>query len=166
MIRLLLLVPIIELLLLILLADLTSAQLVFGWLFAAAVLGVLLLRRRGFQSLRRMRGGLAAGQMPGESISKTAIHVIAGVLLIVPGVLTDVVALAVLFPPTRRWLQYYLMWRFQRRMGARFAAMAGMASQLGRSAGRGQGFDGRTFDRDQVIDVKVLDPDSRAPDRR
>jgi len=166
MIRLLFLVPIVELLLLILLADLTSAQFVFGWLLGAFVLGVLLLRRRGFQSLRRMRGGLAAGQMPGESISKTAINVIAGVLLIVPGVLTDVVALAVLFPPTRRWLQYYLMWRFQRRMGTRFAAMAGMASQLGRQAGRSGAFARETFDRDQVIDVKVLDPESRTTDRR
>jgi UPF0716 protein FxsA len=166
MLRLLFLLPIIELLLLVVLANFTSANFVFIWLACAAFLGIVLLRSRGVQSLRRMRQGgvFSLAQAPGESFSKTAINVIAGILLIVPGVLSDIVALAILFPPTRRWLQLFMFWRFQRRMGGRFAAMAGMASQLGRGMGDGRGFDGDP--RDQVIDVKVIDPEKRSAEPR
>jgi UPF0716 protein FxsA len=166
MLRLLFLVPIIELLLLVVLAEVTSGKFVLIWLVCAAVLGIILLRTRGVQSLRRMRQGgvFSLAQAPGESLSKTAIHVIAGILLIVPGVLTDLVALAMLFPPTRRWLQLFMLWRFQRRMGSRFAAMAGMASQLGRGMGDGRGLNGDP--RDQVIDVKVINPEGRTSERR
>ena len=164
MLRLLFLLPIIELLLLVVLANFTSGKFVLIWLACAAVLGIILLRSRGVQSLRKMRkgGAFSLAQAPGGSLSKTAITVIAGILLIIPGVLTDIVAVAILFPPTRRWLQLFMLWKFQRHMGARFAAMAGVASQLGR--GEGRGLD--SHPRDQVIDVKVIDPDVRSAERR
>lgn len=164
MLRLVFLLPIVEIILLVVLADLVSWQFVVVWLFAAAVLGVFLLRSRGLGSLRRARQNFGRRQMPMESMSKKALTVVAGILLIIPGVLSDVAALAILFPPTRRWLQYFLLWRFQRRLGGRFAAMAGMAgmaSQLGRGMG-GK----RSFGKDEVIDVKVVDPTSGSSDGR
>jgi hypothetical protein len=48
-------------------------------------------------------------------------------------------------------------------MGGRFAAMAGMAgmaSQMGRGLGRN-----RQFGRDEIIDVKVVDPTSGSDSR-
>lgn len=69
---------------------------------AAGVAGAVVLRRTGLAAARRMRrpaGGLAAALLP---VAEDAALLTAGVLLIVPGFLTDAVALALLVPPLRR----------------------------------------------------------------
>lgn len=70
----------------------------------AAIAGVLILRRPGVVHLP-LRGapgaGLLSSLMP---VAEGAARVLAGVLLIVPGFLTDGLALALLVPPVRRAL--------------------------------------------------------------
>ncbi|MGO7164763.1 FxsA family protein, partial [Rhizobium johnstonii] len=62
------------------------------------VLGVVLLRRQGIGILRRMSSEGRNGVMPGRDLLRPAMNVIASLLLIIPGFLTDIIAILILIP--------------------------------------------------------------------
>jgi UPF0716 protein FxsA len=64
--------------------------------------GAWLAKAEGRRVLRGWQGALAEGRVPDEGILSGALVLAGGVLLVSPGVITDVVGLALLFPPTRR----------------------------------------------------------------
>ncbi|MGO6907398.1 FxsA family protein, partial [Rhizobium ruizarguesonis] len=70
------------------------------------VLGVVLLRRQGIGILRQMSSEGRNGVMPGRDLLRPAMNVIASLLLIIPGFLTDIIAILILIPPVRD-----LVWR-------------------------------------------------------
>lgn len=69
---------------------------------ATSALGSVLLRREGGRAWQRFRLAAASGQAPGEQASDGLVGLLAAVLLVLPGFLTDVVGLAMLVPPVRR----------------------------------------------------------------
>lgn len=77
-----------------------------------AILGSFLLRHQGFAAMRDVQSRLAAGVNPGRVLADGAMIMLAGVLLLTPGFLTDAVGLLLLIPPVRGWIF--------RRMAARF----------------------------------------------
>ena len=72
--------------------------------------GAYLARREGVGVLGRIRADLQAGRMPGPAMVDAVIILVAGVLLVTPGVLTDVVGFLCLVPATRRLIRARL-WR-------------------------------------------------------
>jgi UPF0716 protein FxsA len=74
------------------------------WLLFAALAGWLLLRDAGFAAPARLLASLQSGQSLGASLWYGFVPFIAGILLIFPGVISDVIALVLLLlsPPTRR----------------------------------------------------------------
>ncbi|OWV86075.1 exclusion suppressor FxsA [Rhizobium sp. R635] len=70
------------------------------------VAGVILLRRQGIGILRRMSSEGRNGVMPGRDLLQPAMNVIASLLLIIPGFLSDIIAILILIPPVRD-----LVWR-------------------------------------------------------
>ncbi|WP_037172042.1 FxsA family protein [Rhizobium sp. Pop5] len=73
---------------------------------ASFVIGVILLRQQGIGILRRMSAEGRNGVMPGRELLQPAMKVIASLLLIIPGFLSDIVAILILIPPVRD-----LLWR-------------------------------------------------------
>ena len=71
---------------------------------ASAVAGVAILRRQGFRALAGLRQRPLAPDLPAERFLDTAMVLLAGLLLIVPGFVTDVIALVLLLPAVRRML--------------------------------------------------------------
>ncbi len=67
----------------------------------SVVAGSALMRRQSFDIVRRMQAEMNAGRLPGEAMVHGAMIMLAGVLLIVPGFITDVVGLALFLPPVR-----------------------------------------------------------------
>jgi UPF0716 protein FxsA len=65
------------------------------------VVGSILARREGWKVLERIREDARTGQMPGDALIDGFLVLLAGVLFVLPGVLTDVVGIVLLFPPTR-----------------------------------------------------------------
>ncbi|MBX6367601.1 MAG: FxsA family protein [Rhodospirillales bacterium] len=82
---------------------------------AGAVCGAAFLKRGGIGALRRAQASVAAGETPTGALFDGACHVLAGLLFILPGFVSDALALPLLFPPVRRWLLAWL----GRRLGVR-----------------------------------------------
>ena len=77
------------------------------WPTLAAVLGTGLAgaaaaRAEGLRSGMRVRQQLAAGALPAAEMLDGVLILAAGALLLLPGVISDVVGLALLVPPVRR----------------------------------------------------------------
>ena len=97
---------IIEMLLWYLIAQFTSGWWVFGWFILAAIAGAYLVKR-GLATLKPMAGQaqmamLNPAMRPQENTIVQAIaFAIAGILLILPGILSDIVAIVILMPPVQ-----------------------------------------------------------------
>jgi len=86
--------------------------------------GGWLLRAEGRAALARLRDTLAAGRPPGPGLLDSALALLAGPLLIVPGFVTDALALLLLVPMVRRGLGRWLVAHAQSRFVARAARFA------------------------------------------
>ncbi|MEC9443655.1 FxsA family protein [Psychrobacter pacificensis] len=102
---------IIEMLLWYLLAQFMSGWWVFMWFIVAAVIGISLVRK-GMASLNPMAQQMKAGGMmnpamrpPESTMIKSIAMAVAGILLLIPGVLSDVLALLVILPPVQKKLK-------------------------------------------------------------
>jgi UPF0716 protein FxsA len=71
-------------------------------LVGTGVAGAWLAKAEGRRVLGGWRRALEEGRMPDEGLVSGALVLAGGVLLVSPGVLTDAIGLALLFPPTRR----------------------------------------------------------------
>jgi UPF0716 protein FxsA len=121
-----------------------------GWLVAVAlllgtsVLGVLVLRAESRTALRRVTTAVAQNRPPGPKLVYAALGVVGGALLVIPGFVTDALAVPLLLPPTRRLIGRHL----SRRVAQRATRFATMAERLGRpGVGRARGRRRRDGDR-------------------
>lgn len=123
LLRLLLLftvVPLVELTLLLWLAAWTGWEFTLGLVLVTGVVGAALARHEGLRCWRRVHEEMAAGQLPGDPLMDALMILVAGALLVTPGVLTDLLGFALLLPVFRRIVKRRLKSRFQARI--RFAS--------------------------------------------
>jgi UPF0716 protein FxsA len=73
----------------------------------SSILGSILLRIQGFSALTRIRRDLEAGRDPGRELAHGAMIMLAGILLLIPGFVSDILGLLLFIPPVRD-----LVWRF------------------------------------------------------
>lgn len=78
-------------------------------------LGSWALRSQGRAAWRRLGEAVSAGRSPGREVLDGALVLIGGVLLIVPGFLSDVLGALALAPPTRTLLRRLLARNLQSR---------------------------------------------------
>lgn len=95
------LVPLAELTLLLMIAELTHWWVSLGIVIATGFIGATLARYQGAQAWRRLSGDLRSGKLPTDSGLDAVLILIAGIVLITPGVLTDVAGILLLIPLTR-----------------------------------------------------------------
>ena len=69
---------------------------------ATSLLGAWLVRREGVRAWRALRATATAGQPVGAQASDGAVGLLSGLLLVVPGFLTDLVGLTLRVPVARR----------------------------------------------------------------
>lgn len=97
MIRILLLVvPLIELAGLIMLGQAIGVGYTLLWVLASGLLGIAVIQRQGWGMLQRLQAQMAQNREPLSVLKSGMWGVLAGLLLIFPGVVTDVLALAAL----------------------------------------------------------------------
>ena len=111
------------------------------WTLAAVVgmgiVGGLVLRLQGLALLQEIRGTMGQGILPGRAIANAMMVAIAGVLLIIPGFFSDIVALLLLLPPVREGI--YALLRSRMRVMATTSAAYGRTAPDGDPRLRGGG---------------------------
>ncbi|HUE27234.1 MAG TPA: FxsA family protein [Solirubrobacteraceae bacterium] len=91
-------------------------------------LGIWALRSRGRAAWRRLGEAAARGRPPGREVLDGALILLGGILLIVPGFITDAIGVFLLLPPTRALMRRALVRNFQSRLvvgAARFTRGSG-----------------------------------------
>ena len=109
-------IPLVELYILLQIGSVIGAANTILLVVFTGVLGAYLAQREGIRTLRTIQALLARGEIPGAPLLDAFLILLAGVVLITPGVLTDLLGFLVLFPVTRarirRWMQRHLERRF------------------------------------------------------
>ena len=110
------LVPLVELYLLIKIGGLIGALPTVLIVIGTGVLGAFLARQQGFQVWRRIQTEMQMGRFPAEDMLDGLLIFAAGVVLITPGVLTDLAGILILAPFTRRFIRGWIRKKLQRMM--------------------------------------------------
>ena len=107
-------VPAAELALLIEIGSRIGTVATLGIIAATGVLGAALARRQGLGVLRRLQQETNAGRLPADPLIDGAFLLVAGALLVTPGVLTDVVGFLCLVPAFRNMVKRDVRRRLER----------------------------------------------------
>lgn len=95
-------VPLLELAIIISLISLIGIWPTVALLIAGVVIGALLLKREGGAAMRRLRQTRARGEAPTYEVADGALMGMAALLLLIPGLLTDILALLLIIAPSRK----------------------------------------------------------------
>ena len=106
--------PLLELYILIKIGNYLGAFQTVALVIFSALLGLLLARIEGLKTLHQIRQSLSRGILPAEEMLDSVLIFVGGVLFVIPGVLTDIVALALLIPFTRTIFKRWMRRRFDR----------------------------------------------------
>lgn len=98
----LLAVPLVEIVLLIYVAGYIGPVATVAVVIVTGLLGLLLVRAEGRLTLRRLNERLVAGEAPTDELIDGGLLIVAGVLLLTPGLVTDGIGFILVIPPTRR----------------------------------------------------------------
>jgi UPF0716 protein FxsA len=112
-------VPLIELYILIKMGSYVGGLNTILLVMMTALLGAWLARLQGLRTLQQIQSSLSQGQIPAEELVDGVLILAGGILFLTPGVLTDLVALVLLFPYTRTYFKRWLRRRFDRMMTSR-----------------------------------------------
>ena len=102
-------IPVLEIYILIKLGTFLGALNTVIIVILTGILGAYLARLEGLHTMIKVREGLSRGEMPAEGMLDALLILVAGIVLLTPGFLTDIAGLLMLIPQTRlvfkRWLR-------------------------------------------------------------
>ena len=111
------LLPLAELALLLYINKLfASGMATLALVILTGVVGAWLARREGLNCYRRVQQQVAQGQLPADSLLDGLMILIAGALLVTPGIITDTVGFALLVPPMRKSVRRTIVERIKARI--------------------------------------------------
>jgi len=106
------LIPFIELYLLIELGTTIGPLNTLLLVILTGAVGAYLARLQGLGAIMRVRARLQQGETPAEELLDALIIFVAGIVLLTPGLLTDIAGLLLLFPTTRLHFKIWLRRKF------------------------------------------------------
>ncbi|MGI9400718.1 MAG: FxsA family protein [Rhizobiaceae bacterium] len=106
---LLLVIPILEITIFILVGGEIGIVATLALIFLTAVIGSILLRVQGFATLRKIQSDMEQNRLPGRELGNGAMILVAGVLLLTPGFVTDAIGFALFVPALRNALWQFLV---------------------------------------------------------
>jgi UPF0716 protein FxsA len=139
-----LVLPFVELWILVQIAHRIGTLPTLGFLVATAIIGVQLARAEGLRVLSRVQTSLAERRAPEGELASALLVFVGGVLLVVPGVITDVAGILLLLPPSRAVIARLLRRRWEAALRAGRVVVVQGASPRER----------RDLD-DEIIDVEA-----------
>jgi UPF0716 protein FxsA len=117
LVLLFLVVPLAELYFIIQVGQAFGALNTIALLIIISAAGAWLVKREGISVWKRFQRQIESGAVPGKEIADGVMILFAGALLMTPGFLTDILALALLLPPVRAAIRSVLMKQAAKRAG-------------------------------------------------
>lgn len=115
---------------------------------ATGIAGAGLARWQGWQALQRIRADARSGRVPAGALIDGFLILLAGILLVTPGVLTDIAGIALLIPPIRVLVKRAALLWLTRSVEVRVKrATAGIRAHADAA---------RMPHRDEIIDAQVV----------
>jgi UPF0716 protein FxsA len=115
--------PVAELFVVITVAEAVGILLTIALLIAGWPIGMWTLRSQGRAAWRRLTIAVSEGRPPGREAVDGALVLFGGILLIIPGFITDVLGICALLLPTRALMRGLLVRSFRSRLVVRAAGL-------------------------------------------
>jgi len=112
-------IPIAEIAVIIKIGSLLGIGETIALLLLVSVCGAWLVKHQGLGVLRRIREQMNLGRVPGAELVDGALILVAGVLLLTPGFITDAAGLLLLVPPVRTGIRRLTRRRLARQVTRR-----------------------------------------------
>ncbi|MBG0777119.1 MAG: FxsA family protein [Desulfovibrionaceae bacterium] len=143
------LIPVAELYLFIKVGSRIGALATIAIVILTGVVGAALARAQGLGAMRRIQEATARGEMPADEMIDAVFILVAGLLLLTPGFLTDALGVLLLVPATRALVRRWLAGWLRRAAAERRVIVTGFGMGPGGGMGGGSGggmyFGGRSF---------------------
>src|ERR1044072_1657800 len=151
---------VLEIWLLTVVAGAASGFAVFLLLVAGFVLGSVVIKRAGRRAFQNLNEALQPGGAPSSSGSSgNGLMMLGGLLLMIPGLISDAVGLLLLIPPVQKAIGRYAARTFDRKLREAVAGPVGDASQRpGRHRPEGRGVQGEFLAGDEPGDDPPQEP--------
>ena len=130
-------VPLVELYLLVAIGRVLGPVPTIGLVLVTGALGAWFARLEGARVIRRWQEAMARQQLPKDGVVDGLLIFVGGLMLITPGILTDVAGLSMVMPSTRRVIARFVRAWFERQIAAGRAQVyvPGSPSPRGRPGG-------------------------------
>ena len=112
------LIPVIELTLLIKIGTIIGTLNTVILVIFTALVGAYLVKMEGISVVTRFQNNLSTGKFPADEIFDGAMILVAGALLVTPGVMTDVVGFSLVLPASRKVIKNFLKIYIQKRISS------------------------------------------------
>ncbi len=129
-------VPLVELYLLVAIGRVLGPVPTIGLVLVTGALGAWFARLEGARVVRRWQEALARQQVPKDGVIDGLLIFVGGLMLITPGILTDIAGLSMVMPPSRRVIARFVRAWFERQIAA--SRMHVYAPRYASSRGRPQ----------------------------
>ena len=145
-------IPFVELLILFRIAGSLGAFKGVVLIVITGVIGAHLAKQQGLKVIHTIRYELSHGRLPGSELIDGLIILIAGIVLITPGLLTDTAGFLLLVPICRKWIYSWLFHKFKEKI--RTARITFPTASINDSLNNDIKND------ENIIDVEVEDPEN------
>ncbi|MES2626500.1 MAG: FxsA family protein [Pseudomonadota bacterium] len=106
---LLIIIPIIELMVLVKVGGVIGVFPTIALLIIMGAAGIYILKRQGFSTLLRAQSRMQSGEVPARELMEGLLLAFGGLLLLIPGLISDAIAFIFLLPFVRRPLVSFLL---------------------------------------------------------
>jgi len=101
-------IPLIELAILIKIGTYIGALNTITLVILTAIIGAYMVRQEGLGVLYRIQKNMNEGQFPADELIDGIMILLAGALLLTPGVFTDVIGFLMVFPVSRNFIRKFI----------------------------------------------------------
>ena len=129
--------PVLEIYLLIKVGSIIGAMNMVLWIFASALFGIWYARAHSQYSMMQMRADIEQGKLPQNNLMDSVLISLGGILLVLPGLITDALGLLLIFPLTRHLISKQAGQFFQKRAGSSNTYIFTSSGNFGSHPGQG-----------------------------
>ncbi|WP_218354163.1 FxsA family protein [Alteromonas lipotrueiana] len=117
--------PIIEIAILVKVGGIIGGWNTIALVIITAFIGAYMVRREGLQTLQKAQAKMQQNELPGSEMVQGLMLVVAGVLLVTPGFMTDIIGMLFVFPGSRHFIAGHI----SKHMKTRVVAGAGFGGR-------------------------------------